>query len=493
MSRRLKQDYVCRPLGELARQLAFSPPDKRAIQVRRIETLHDQLDPASNYPIDFLAYRITGYRREAAEAIVLAGEAVLADLRLMIDQLSRSVRIPMEMDSDPVETVPTLAERLAVSTKTVGRWRKAGLRWRWATPEDGGRKVLVIPRLASDRFVREHPERVSRAAAFTQIDPQTRRQLLQRARQITRRRDVSLNQVASHLASKTGRGLETIRQVLSNHDRAHPDRAIFADHVPPLRHRQKRVIARAYRMGVPVDRIAARFQRTRSTIYRVLHQHGAGKAGRVSLTYIESPTFSRDDAEQVFLSKPIESLMQPTGRSSIPTDDLPEPIAALFDRPVLAQENVRTLFVRYNYVKYRAAKAREGFDRYSPGAKQVRAFNHWVNQARQLRDLLVRLHLPVVLSVARRHIINEPTRSTGRLMELIEAGLVVLIQSAETFNPTRQDRFESILTNRLLARYVTMPKPTKRQAHRRERGDEALERLIGIAEEAGVMLEKQES
>ncbi len=487
MSRHVEQNYNCKPLGELASQLAFSPPDKRERQVKRIETLHDQLDPSANYPVDFLAYRITAYRREGKDAIVLAGEAVLPDLRLMIDVLSRSVRIPMEIEGDPVETIAQLAERLGVSTKTVSRWRKAGLRWRWAVPMQGGRKVLVIPRTASDRYVREHPDQVKRASAFTQINDDTHRRLIQRARQITRRRDVSLNQVASHLASKTGRGHETIRQILAHHDRDNPQRRIFTHHTGPLQHRQKRVIARAYRMGVPVDTIAERFNRTRSTIYRALHQHGAGRAGRVSLAYVESPTFSRDDAEEVILGRSLDTLTDHQSRTAIPTDDLPEPVRPLFSQPEVPPENVRALFVRYNFVKFKAAKTRDTFDKYSPGARQVAAFEDWVSQARELRDLLVRLHLPVVLSVARRHVINEPTAAPDRLMELLEVGLVVLIQSAETFNPSRQDRFDSILTNRLLARYATLPIP-KGRAARRGHEDEALSRLIAIGEEAGVKI-----
>lgn len=488
MSRRRKQTYRCKPLDELSRQLIFSPPDKRVQQVSRLETLHDQIDPGKNYPLDFLYYRITGYRRDAKDAVVLAGEAILPDLRLMIDALSRSVRIPMEDVGDPVETVQQLADRLGVSTKTIGRWRSAGMRWRWVAPPDGGRKVVVVPRSASQRYIADHPEQVKRAAVFTQIDPDTRRKIIERARQIVRRRDASLNQVAAHLASKTGRGLETIRQVLVNFDRDNPTRAIFTDHTGPLTHKQKRVIARAYRMGVPVDRIAERFGRTRSTVYRALHQLSAGKAGRVSLDYIASPIFDRDDADEVILGRPLEALTEHKKQASIALDDLPETVRPLFRQPVIPHDKVRTLFVRYNFVKFRAAKTRDGFDKYSPGAKQVEQFNDWLKQARELRDLLVRIHLPVVLSVSRRHLIDEKSPGSSRLVELIEAGLGVLIQSVETFNPRRQHRFDSILTNRLLGHFATEPHTPHKQAQRRVKQEDALARLETVAGEAGVRL-----
>lgn len=457
-------------------------------QVARLETLHDQIDPDKNYPLDFLYYRITGYRRDAKDALVLAGEAVLPDLRLMIDALSRSVRIPMDDKHDPVETVQQLADRLDVSTKTIGRWRTAGMRWRWVAPPDGGRKIVVIPRSASQRYIADHPEQVKKAAEFTQIDPDTRRKIIERARQIVRRRDASLNQVAAHLASKTGRGLETIRQVLANFDRDNPTRAIFTGHTGPLTHEQKRVIARAYRMGVPVDKIAERFGRTRSTVYRALHQLRAGKAGRVSLDYIASPTFEREDADEVILGRPLEALTEHTKQTPIALDDLPETVRPLFRQPAIPHENVRTLFVRYNFVKFRAAKTRDSFDKYSPGAKQVEQFNAWVKQAQELRDLLVRLHLPVVLSVSRRHLIGEKSPGASRLMELIEAGLSVLIQSVEMFNPTRQTRFDSILTNRLMGHFATETDTPHKQAQRRVSSEDALSRLEAIAAEAGVGL-----
>jgi len=496
VSRRLKQTFNCEPLDALARQLIFSPPDKRTQQVIRLERLHDQLDPEANYPLDFLFYRITGYRREDTDAVVLAGAAILPDLRLMIDALSRSVHMPIDENTGPVETVPQLAARLGVSTKTIGRWRTAGMRWRWVVPKDGGRKTVAISRAASDRFIQEHPYQVRRAAEFTQIDPEARKRLITRARQIAHRRDVSLNQVAAHLAGKTGRALQTIRQVLSNHDRDNPERAIFTDHTGPLTARQKRVIARAYRMGVPVDRIAEKFKRTRSTVYRAVHQSRAGGAGRFSLDYIASPIFERDDADEVILGRPIEDLIRHKAYAQVTKaalGELPKPMRGLFKQPAIPTDRVRALFVRYNYIKYRAHRAREQFDKYSPGAKQVAVFDDLAKQANELRDMLVRIHLPVVLSVARRHLIGASGSTPNQLMDLLEQGLIVLIQSVESFNHVRQRRFDSALTNRLLASYATTATSgdgrSTRQAQRRTAESDGLKRLTDLAAEAGVRIQ----
>jgi RNA polymerase primary sigma factor len=251
-------------------------------------------------------------------------------------------------------------------------------------------------------------------------------------------------------------------------------------------------------MGVPAERIASHFKRTCSTVYRALHQHRAGKAQRVPLSYVTLPTFDRDDADEVILGRPLEALTSHSKKVSPPLDDLPEPVRPLFVQPGLTAKQVRAIFIRYNYLKHRAEHIRRGFDRYSPGAKQVRRFEELIDQAGTLRDLLVRVHLPVVLSVSRRHLIGDDSAGTSRLVDLLELGLGVLIQGVETFNPARRQRFDSFLTNRLLARFASEPLlatgargapgavPT--QARRRLRPGDALRRLTALADEAGVRI-----
>ena len=86
-----KSVFRCEPLEQLTHQLLFSPPDRRRLQVLRAECLHDEIDPIANYPLDYIAYRLTGYRSESGESVLLVGDAVLPDLRHMIDTLSRSI------------------------------------------------------------------------------------------------------------------------------------------------------------------------------------------------------------------------------------------------------------------------------------------------------------------------------------------------------------------------------------------------------------------
>ncbi|MFW6059854.1 MAG: helix-turn-helix domain-containing protein, partial [Phycisphaeraceae bacterium] len=302
MPRRLQQTFHCSPLEELTHQLLFAPPTKRIEQVQRTERLHDEIEADCPYPLDYLVYRITGYRRDGeGESVLLVGEAVRPDLRLIIDQLSRSVALPA--DDEPSETIEQVARRLSVSVKTVNRWRKAGLRWRWMVPRAGARPQIVIPRSALERFTERHTKRVRRATRFSTIPENERTALIERARRIVRDSDrrLTLNQVADRLAKQRGRALETIRLLLEKHDQANPAEAIFTDQRGPLTPREKRVIERAHRRGVPVSRLAERFERSRPSIHRVIRERRAAAARQIDLRHVHSATFERDDADAVIL------------------------------------------------------------------------------------------------------------------------------------------------------------------------------------------------
>lgn len=489
MSRRWQQAFKCEPLDELTRQLVRSPADKRVDQVRRAEALHDGLDPEAAYPVDYLAYRLTGFRSDSAEAVLLVGEPVRADLRLMIDTLSRSVAMPLH-EEETAYTAAELAERFNVSTKTITRWRTIGLRWRWVQPASGGRRAVVFVEPAVERFVAEHGDRIERAGGFRPMPPAERRRVIARARRIAAQRDVSLNRVADHLSRRTGRAHETIRLILEKHDRRHPDRRIFTDRRGPLTARQKKVIARAHRMGVAIPEIAERFGRTRSTIYRALHERRASKARRLTLVCVDSPTFDRPDADEVILGHSLDTLSRPdplTPRIAA-IEGLPDAVAELYLQPTIDDARLRSLFIRFNYLKHKAIRIREGLDRYEPRVADLDAFDDCVGRAAALRDLLVRTHLPIVLSIARRQQIDHAAES-DRLFELLEMGNAVLIDAVETYNAGRPTSFASYLTNRLLRRYVTADERVeKARARQRSDDQDMLRRLVSRAEASGVRL-----
>jgi len=523
--RHTEQTYNCDPLADLARQLLYAPPQRRIEQVRRAEGLHDLLEEDGSYPLDFFVYRITGYHAESDGDTLLIGQAAQPDLRLMIDQLTRSVNMPAAPD-DPVVTADDLAKELNVSTKTLSRWRKVGLRWRWMVLPGDPRRRVVYPREAVDMFLNKQGKRVDQAAAFTQIDPNMKQRLLDRARRIVEARDVTLNRVARHLSRKTGRSLEAMRQMLQQHDRDHDNAPIFVDRTGPLTFRQKRIIARAYRMGVSTRLLCQRFNRTRSTIYRAVRDHRAAAIRRLRLAYHTSPTFEREDADAVILrpesspdyrpaaqdvsisakatSDEVMSLSAQRAVSNRFVDDLPEELRPLYRKPMLDETRQLAMFVRLNYLKYRIDVSRQALDDYEPRAGDMDDIESMLRDAKRVRDRLVEGNLPTVLSVARQQLVGVPDASSVHLTAMLEAGNQAMIQAVDQFNPFQGQtflRYVVWLLSRLFAQLspqrTSDESDTKRAKRRasatpREAGATVLQRIRQRAEQLGVDLDDDE-
>lgn len=454
MSRRSNQRYVCHALEELCRQLLYAPPDRRIEDIRRAEQLHDELDPGQNYPQEFLAYRITAHRLPEPDGTTLVGEAVLPDLRLMIDSLSRSIDLPPS-DTEAEETIDALAGRLGVSGKTIGRWRRSGLRWRWVTPTAGGAKRVVIPASALAHYQAQHPGRAQQAAAFSRMTAAQRRGLLEQARLLVDGDPgLSLNRVAARLAESSGRGLETIREMLQRHDQTRPGSAIFTNRDVPLDKAQRAAIERSYLAGEKAASLAERFGRTPSTIYRVVQQSRARRAQGHRFAFHASPNFERDDAAQVLL-RPIAP-PGPTARRPDPPalNALPEPIREVFDRPLPPDRLMVALLMRYNYLKYRAAQEQQTLRQGRPKSTDLDRFETLARDAAAARSSCVRAALPLILSVCRRHEDATDERPAERLTGLLATAYPVLVALVESHDAARSARFESVLTNRLLRTFA---------------------------------------
>jgi transposase len=491
VTRPLKQSFLCEPLADLTRQLLFSPPEKRREQLLRAERLHDEIEAEVTYPLDFLVYRITRYRRGGADNdLLLVGQAALPDLRLLIDALSRSVEV--SADDGMVETVEQLAARLGVSTKTVTRWRKAGLRWRWVSVEGRKQKKVGFTAEAVARFMAAAGRGVEEAAGLSRMSEEVRAQVIERAKALAAAEGVSLNQVATQLAGETNRAVETIRQLLIRHDQEHGEEAIFPNQRGPLSARDRRLIARAYRAGVSVGKMAERFGRTRVTIYRAINERRAAAARRLRLTYVASRTFGREDADEVIL-RAVEAQEPESARgvAAGAAADLPGPLAELYSQRALEAKQQRSLFIRFNYLKYKAQKIRQGLDRYAPRAKDLDEFEGCVRRAREIQNMLVKANLPVVLSIVRRHMVGEKEASPQRLLELLDVGNAMLLEAVESYDATRSGSFESLLTNRVmqeLARGAARAQGERPQAHRRLSPQAIVRRMMQRAGETGVEL-----
>ena len=148
-------------------QARFVPRERRLEQIDRAEQLLGEIEVHKKYPYEYLCYRITGFRPEGAPALVLEGGDVRHDLRMFVEDLSRTVGQPVDQAAEPVLTVDAVSRRFNVSPRTVTRWRRQGLVARRFII-DGRTKVGFLESSLS-RFVEAHRDQVDRGTRFRQL------------------------------------------------------------------------------------------------------------------------------------------------------------------------------------------------------------------------------------------------------------------------------------------------------------------------------------
>jgi RNA polymerase sigma factor (sigma-70 family) len=449
--------YQYPALHELAhQQVRFAPPQRRLEQLKRAERLLSEVDPAKDYPYQFICYRVTDYRPDAYPDLLLHGQDLLADLRSLIEELAASLpAMPVDAMGEPVRTLEEMSKQLNVTTKTINRWRKRGL---IGIPVlvNGRRHVgfldsLVEPFLAANR------DRVVKSGKFTQLSQEEKDEILRRARRFARMGVGSLTQVSRRIARRLGRSPETVRYTIKNFDREHPEQAMFPGLTGPFDTATKQLIYSSYRRGITVDTLAKNFQRTRSSMYRVLNEIRAQRLLDHPIDYIYHESF--DDPLQeddILASMPdVEDFESSRRAMRIPKDAPPE-LASLYEMPLLTKPQEQHLFRKMNYLKYRAAKLLKGMQ--TPAGRintqklrmqDLDEIDLCLKQANEVKDLLIGCNMRLVVSIAKRH-----AAQTDSFFELLSDGNMSLMRAVEKFDYSRGNKFSTYASWAIMKNYA---------------------------------------
>ncbi|MEM8757835.1 MAG: sigma factor-like helix-turn-helix DNA-binding protein [Planctomycetota bacterium] len=258
---RFKIDAV----ADLANQLRFAPKSALVRDLERTEALAFTLDADGEFPLDYVVFRVTGYRSEQREGMdTIPGGVLLGELATLAEHLSAAAKIDLA-SLDGALAADELCERWSVSRKTLERYRKRGLLSRRVVGPGGKPRVAYTP-AAVEAFERREPSTIQAASRFTRLEPELREQVLREAIEQARS-GKSLNQAALAIAERIGRGHETVRQILRQREQDRPE-PIF-EGSGPLGPRERRVCYRAWRRAVEPGAIADRVGKPRSSVLRV--------------------------------------------------------------------------------------------------------------------------------------------------------------------------------------------------------------------------------
>src|SRR5437588_1760753 len=157
-----------------------------------------------------------------------------------------------------------------------------------------------------------------------------------------------------------------------------------------------------YRRGIPVETLAKRFQRTRTSVYRILNELRAERLLAQPLEYIHSPVFDDLSAETAILGRMPNLDEYETQRQQmrIPKDAPPE-LASLYQMPLLSKAQEQHLFRKMNFLKHQANRLRAGLDPTRARIQDLDKIEELQNQAAAIRDQLVSSNMRLVVSIAK--------------------------------------------------------------------------------------------
>jgi RNA polymerase primary sigma factor len=434
----------------LARQMTFAPREARLAQVIAAEGLIHDIDPARAYPLDFVIYRITGYRPKKVGSDLLTGLALQHDLGLLVEQVSATLDLRAEAMPEPVLLIEEVAERFGVTSKTIQRWRRRGLAARRFVFGDGRRRVGFL--LGSvERFVARQSgdgedERHEGTEARRHEGGEDEVEWVVRQGRRLVGCGCCEEELTRRIGRRMGRSPFAVLHLLRKFDQEHPGEGVLGCAGQPLSGQERAMILRGVRKGIRLGRIARRVGRRRAAVHQVMLQHRIERLSRRRVRFIDDPLYHQPDVAEVIEEIVAgEALADASERSERIPPDVPAYLRELYHVPLLSAARERALFLEFNFHKYQFVMARRRIDPELAGGRDLAVLERYLQRATAVRNRIVEANLRLVVSVARRHM-----RPGLELMELVSEGNVILMRAVESFDLHRGNRFSTYATLALM-------------------------------------------
>ena len=457
-------------VGDLCRQLAFTPHDGRLAQLAAAEDLLLEIDPGKAYPYNFIVFRITGFSPRTIDEILLTGMALQHDLGLLVEQLSETLNLRESLSPEPVMTIDDVAQRFNVTSKTIQRWRRRGLAARRFIFKDGKRRVGFMLGMV-ERFLAIHRDQVIRAGDFSQANESERADILRRARRLAGHCQCCLSEITRRIGRRVGRSPLTIAHIIRDHDQASPRSAIFNQAAPEISPDERAELVRAYRSGESITQIAGRTCRGNSAVSRAIIEERLAQLVRRKVRFIDDELYHQADAANVIAQIVAQEELPAETKAEdlrIPRD-LPAYLQDLYRTPLLTRGRERALFLELNFHKFQFVTARRKIDPQFARARDLHRLEEIRRRITGVKNRIVQANLRLVVSVARKHL-----RPGLSLMELISDGNFTLIRAVDSFDTHKGNRFSTYATFALMKGFARSVPEMLSAAHEAVHGDALL-------------------
>ncbi|MHC4535751.1 MAG: sigma-70 family RNA polymerase sigma factor [Planctomycetota bacterium] len=443
-------------IEQLLVQLKFTPEKKRIKQLEAVENLFTMIDRDKEYPFEFVFFRITGFHPASPGADeIIKGDVLLHDLKIFLSRLSNWLARPVAEQDQKIYTVEELTKKLGVSTKTIYRWRDRGLLAKKFIFNNGKIRTCFL-KSTVDKFLKDNPDLLANAKNFGRITDEQKQIIIKRCTELTAEKNLSRYQIIKKLCSEFGKCHETIRYILLDYDKGNAEKSgstYISGAIDPT---QAAEIYRLYKQGCKVKELMKRYNRNKSSIYRIINRRKARALLARKIEFIPSDEFLEENAQKKILDRPVNIENKPSTEplkqfDLVGTHILPEYLQILKDTPVLTREREVELFRRYNYLKYLAFKTRTGLKLNLVSGSIIRQIENYLTEAEEIKRRIVEANLRLVISIAGKHM------TTGTdFSELVSKGNFALINAVEEFDYTMGLRFGRLASLNIAKEYAKL-------------------------------------
>ena len=449
----MNRNYRDDKIKQLRDQLRFNQKATLIQQAAAAEVLFNSITDDRYYAYDFVCFRITKYRPDLPSRHNIASQDLAHDLRLLIEDLSELADLNGEEIDEQILTVQDLSRQFNVSTKTISRWREAGLVSRRVSID--GRKRVAFLSSSVDHFAAGNKDKIRRGERFSQLTDDEKTEIIERARQLVEGGAAPAD-VTRSLAQQMGRSVETIRYTLKNFDSENSAIAIFPHHRGTLTEDDKRSIFNLYLAGHSIAQLCRRFNRSETSIQRILLDMRKQRILELPLDYIYNEDFEDDTRQVEYLGPEPQPAVAPR-KVRVPSD-LPSYLASLYDVPLLTREQEYHLFRKMNYLKHLANRLRQELDQLDGGkSAAMNQIEAYYDRAVEVKNRIVQSNLRLVVSIAKRH-----HSGTEDFFSLISDGNISLIRAVEKFDYSRGNKFSTYASWAIMKNFArTIPSEFK--------------------------------
>ena len=253
--------------------------------------------------------------------------------------------------------------------------------------------------------------------------------------------------------------------------------ALFPTVTGPLNTVAKQTIFNSYRRGMPVNALAKRFRRTRTSMYRVISEVRAEQLMKQAQDYIYNPSF--DDPKQaaaILAPMPAAAEFEEKRAKMRAPRDVPPELASQYEWPLLNKEQEQHVFRQMNFLKHQLKKLCDRFRRadgtVDPAKVRIEdleAIERLQERITEVKDMLISCNMRLVTSIAKRH-----ANQTDNFFELLSDGNMSLMRAVEKFDYSRGNKFSTYASWAIMKNFARSIPEEKTRRERYVTGHEEL-------------------